>query len=146
MALRIDSSRILNSAGSDSFPAPGKTEMDFEQSLTQVQKVQQQELKEFLDPLERQGRKLSESFSMEDLGKFQDLVRSFLQSTFGQSRQLQDESYWDFRGQPKVLSRVIKIDHALEDLGKQVLSKQVSQLELLDKIDQIRGLIIDLLA
>jgi len=146
MAVRIDQSRMPNSSGRDSLTGSEKAELDFEQSLTQVQKLQQQELQEFLNQLDQQGKKLSETFSLEDLNKFQDLVKTFLRSTFGQSRQMQEESYWDFRGQPKVLARVTKIDHSLEDLGKQVLSNQVSQLELLNKIDKIRGLIIDLFA
>jgi uncharacterized protein YaaR (DUF327 family) len=44
------------------------------------------------------------------------------------------------------MARVTKINKALEELGQQVLSSQAEQLKILDKIGEIRGLIIDLFA
>jgi uncharacterized protein len=44
------------------------------------------------------------------------------------------------------MTRISKIDHALDELGKQVLNQQAKPLEVLTKIDEIRGLIVDLFA
>ncbi len=118
--------------------------VDFNQVLDQTRKLQSQELQEFLNRLEKKGQQLAESFSLRDLADFKDMVKSFLRSTFGQSRRFSEEAFWDFQGRPKVLSRVKEIDEALENLGKTVLDNQSKPLEILNQIDEIRGLIIDL--
>jgi uncharacterized protein YaaR (DUF327 family) len=112
--------------------------------LTRTQKLQQNELNYFLTQLEEQGKKLSESMSPRDLLKFKSMIKTFLQSTFGQSRQMQEESSWDFHGQPRVMARVSKVNQALEELGQQVLSAQAEPMEILNKIGDIKGLIIDI--
>lgn len=118
--------------------------VDFNQVLDQTRRLQSQELQEFLNRLEKKGQQLAESFSLRDLADFKDMVKSFLRSTFGQSRRFAEEAFWDFQGRPKVLSRVKEIDEALENLGKTVLDNQEKPLEILNQIDEIRGLIIDL--
>lgn len=146
MVLRINNSSQVNPSGQKPSSSAEKAGMEFSQTLGAAQKLQQKDLQEFLNRLDTQGRKLAGSLSLQDLAEFQSLVKSFLRSTFGQSRNLQEESFWDFRGQPKVLARVTRIDKALEEIGQQVLNEQAKPLEVLKKIDEIRGLILDLFA
>jgi uncharacterized protein YaaR (DUF327 family) len=44
------------------------------------------------------------------------------------------------------MARVTKINQVLEELGTQVLESQQEPLKILAKIDEIRGLILDLFA
>ncbi len=44
----------------------------------------------------------------------------------------------------KIYSIVSKIDSSLEELSESVLNKQVDNIKLLNKLDEIRGLLIDL--
>lgn len=126
-------------------PAPSQRgELDFTQILAQTQKLQSKELQDFLKRLESKGKQLAETFSLRDLADFKDMVKSFLRSTFGQSRKLSEESFWDYRGRPKVLARITEIDQALEELGQKMIDTQAKPMEILKKIDEIRGLIIDL--
>lgn len=146
MAFRIDSTHPASIHSPDSASSQEKTAVEFSQTLTQTQKLQQKELEDFLARLNAQGAKLAKSLSLRDLSDFKDMVKGFLRSTLGQSRKLQEESFWDFRGRPKVMARVSKIDQSLEELGRQVLSEQAKPLDILAKIDEIRGLIVDLYA
>ncbi|MGI6119607.1 MAG: YaaR family protein [Desulfosporosinus sp.] len=132
-------------------PAPGsqgslERHSDFSVILSQTQAIQRIELQSFLKRLETQGKKLSVTLSLRDLIDFRDMVKSFLRSTFGQSRQIQNETSWDSQGRPKLMARIAKIDYVLDELGKQLLDQQAKPLEVLTKIDEIRGLIIDLFA
>lgn len=144
MPLRIDGTQQPESLTRSSSPAP-RGELDFTQTLGQAQHLQQKELQDFLKQFDVQGKALAQSFSLGDLADFKAMVRSFLRSTFGQSRRLTEETFWDFRGRPKVLARIQQIDQSLEDLGKQLIETQSKPLDLLKKMDEIRGLIIDLL-
>ncbi|KLU65890.1 hypothetical protein DEAC_c19260 [Desulfosporosinus acididurans] len=145
MAIRIETPAQASSSTIDSQNSSERT-VDFKGVLTQTQNIQKTELQAFLERLETQGKKLAQSLSIRDLKDFRDMVKSFLRSTFGQSRKMQEESSWDFHGRPKIMARISKIDHALEDLGKQLLDQQAKPLEVLTKIDEIRGLIVDLFA
>lgn len=143
MPLRINGSQQTESLTRSSASAQ-RGEFDFSHMLTDTQKLQTKELQEFMSRLESKGKQLAKSFSLRDFSDFKSLVKSFLRSTFGQSRQVSEESFWDFQGRPKVLARITKIDKALEELGQKVLDNQTKPLELLDQIDEIRGLIVDL--
>lgn len=145
MSLRINSPHQTQTPNLDSQSSLERSN-DFGNVLSQTQKVHRQELHAFLGKLETQGKKLAHSLSIRDLKDFQDMVKSFLRSTFGQSRKMQEDTSWDFQGRPKVMARIGKIDQVLDDLGKKLLDEQAKPLEILTKIDEIRGLIVDLFA
>lgn len=145
MSIRIDAPHQIPTPTLDSQSALDRNS-EFSGILSKTQKIQRVELKSFLERLGTQGKKLSETLSIGDLKDFRNMVKSFLRSTFGQSRKMQDESAWDSQGRPKVMARIAKIDHALDELGKQLLDQQAKPLEILTKIDEIRGLIVDLFA
>jgi uncharacterized protein len=145
MSIRIESPHKTSVPTLDS-PNSSERNADFGGILSKTQKIQRIELQAFLDRLGTQGKKLAQSLSIRDLKDFRDMVKTFLRSTFGQSRKMQEDSSWDFQGRPKIMSRISKIDQALDDLGKQLLDQQSKPLEVLTKIDEIRGLIVDLFA
>ena len=144
VSIRIDTTHqpapILDS------PSPLERGSDFSDVLSLTQKVKRQELQSFLGRLETQGQKLAQSLSIRDLKDFRDMVKSFLRSTFGQSRQMQEDSSCDSQGRPRAMARITKIDQTLDELGKQLLDQQTKPLEILTKIGEIRGLIVDLFA
>ncbi|MCL1790772.1 MAG: YaaR family protein [Peptococcaceae bacterium] len=142
--MRVNPTEQSPSVGSAGVAASDKSRIDFSTMLTKTQKLQQQDLGYFLTQLDEQGQKLAKSLTPKDLLKFKSMIQTFLQSTFGQSRQMQEESSWDFRGQPRVMARVTKINQTLEELGREVLSNQAEPMEILNKIDEIKGLIIDI--
>lgn len=127
-------------------PTIEKRGTDFTNILAQTKQLQSQDLQIFLSRLNDQGQKLAQTMSVEDLIDFKNMVKNFLKSTLGKSRTMQEETIWDFRGQPKIMARVTKINQALEELGEQVLTSQAEPLKILAKIDEIKGLIIDLFA
>lgn len=145
MSLRINSPHQTQSTNLDSQNSMERNS-NFSGVLSQTQKIQRIELQAFLDRLGTQGKKLAQSLSIGDLKDFRNMVKSFLRSTFGQSRTMQEESSWDSQGRPKVMARIAKIDHSLDELGRQLLDQQAKPLEVLTKIDEIRGLIVDLFA
>lgn len=146
MPMRIDPSRQNKSVSAGSTGASASANAYFGDTLARVQKLERQDLENFLNSLTAQEQKLAQSMSLADVIDFKHMVKSFLRSTFGQSRHMQEDTVWDYSGRPKVMARIAKIDKALEELGEQVLKDQAKPLEILSKIDEIRGLIIDLFA
>lgn len=145
MSLRINTPHQTPAPNLDPQNSSAKLN-DFSGVLSQTQKIQRVELQAFLGRLDTQGKKLAQSLSIRDLKDFRDMVKAFLKSTFGQSRKMFEDSSPDSYGRPKVMTRIAKIDQVLEELGQQLLDQQAKPLEVLTKIDEIRGLIVDLLA
>lgn len=148
MSIRIEPTKSGSSLSRDSEvqTASNKPRASFKNVLTESKQTQNQALSSFIAQLDIKGKKLAETFSLKDLWEFKDMVKDFLKSTLGQSRHMQEESLWDFRGQPKIMARVNKINQALEELGKEVCQSQKEPLNILAKIDEIKGLILDLWA
>lgn len=146
MPMRIDGTNQTQSIVPETANSTTSGGADFSQTFARTQKLQGQELEHFLSRVDEQGRKLAQSLTVRDLINFKDLIKSFLRSTFGQSRKMQEDNVWDYSGRPKVMARITKIDKALEDLGQQILDDHAKPLDILAKIDEIRGLIVDLFA
>jgi len=146
MSIRIDPSRQTKNIELESLTSATRSEADFGKVLKHTQELQRAELENFLQKLQEQGENLVRNRTLRNVKEFQEMVRAFLRSTLGQSRTVSEEQTWDFRGRPKIMARVTKIDHALEELGRRVLDEQSTSLDILAKIDEIRGLIIDLFA
>lgn len=146
MPLRINGTHQTESLTRETPTLDNSNGLEFNKALSGAQKIQRQELEDFLNRLDTQGKKLASSLSLRDLIDFKAMVKSFLRSTFGQSRAIQENSFWDYSGRPKVLAKVTKIDHELENLGRKILDEQTKPMDILAKIDEIRGLIVDLFA
>lgn len=115
--------------------------------MEELQKVQGAHLKERLENLikkiDEQGQKLSESMTMKDLKVYKELVRSFLKETVGKSFQAREESHLNRRGRHKVYTLVEQVDQKLEELATVVMEQQSGKIDVLAKLDEIKGLLLD---
>ena len=146
MTLRINQPQSPKISSVENILPVDRNQIEFNQILDHTNKLQQDKVETFLVKLDEQSDKLSKNLSLKDLIEFKNMIKSFLQTTFGQSRTMREETVWDFNGRSKVMSRITNIDKNLEELGRKIIDKNMQPIEILAKIDEIKGLIIDLLA
>lgn len=117
--------------------------------LSELHKVRSQkaqaELNGLLKRMDEEGQKLSQNRNVHDLMKYRELVKKFLAQVVGGSYQLREESGWDRRGRHKILVTVEKIDRQLEELAALVFSEQASSIEILAKVGEIKGMLMDII-
>lgn len=101
-------------------------------------------LEELLKKLDEIGRRLLNSFSIYDLKDYKDTLRNFMKETNAKAYKLREETGWNRQGKHKSYQLIELIDHELEELSRMVISKQKDQLKLVEKLDTIRGLLVDL--
>lgn len=147
--------RIENLPQKDNFKGIGMVEKEPRLSgrerppkfIEELQKVQGAQLKDRLESLikkiEEQGNKLSESMTVKDLKVYKELVRSFLKETVGKSFQAKEESHLNRRGRHKVYTIVEQVDAKLEELASMVVEQQAGKLDVLAKLDEIKGMLLD---
>ncbi|PIU68247.1 MAG: DUF327 domain-containing protein [Armatimonadetes bacterium CG07_land_8_20_14_0_80_40_9] len=119
--------------------------LSFDKQLEDLKKEKWKErLNSFLTSIDKQGEKLVKTFSFEELERYKDKVREFMQEVVGRTYQVKEERSWDKRGRQKIYNTVLKVNQSLEELTEIVLNKQAEQLKILAKLDEIRGMLVDM--
>ena len=101
-------------------------------------------LDEILQELDEQGRKFQGKPTMEELVKYKALVRKFLDRTVKQSFKVQEHKGARKISGQKLYKQIEIIDQKLSDLTLCILQKEVRNINLMAKLDEIRGMLIDL--
>ncbi|MDR1204728.1 MAG: YaaR family protein [Peptococcaceae bacterium] len=104
----------------------------------------QESLNKLLHQLDDLGGRLARSFSLPDLRNYKDLLRHFLKETQGKVYVMRQQVGWSRFGKSKLYQRIERINLELDELTKITLSQQKDPLKMLNKLDEIRGLLVDL--
>lgn len=108
-------------------------------------KADREQLNRMLQQIQLQGERLSKSMTVRELRAYKSLVRQFLENTVRKGIGIKDTTGWDRRGRGKRYKLLDEIDRQLIDLADGLLETEEGKIELLGKVGEIRGLLIDLL-
>jgi uncharacterized protein len=110
----------------------------------QDQKMQIGQLQNLLKDIESAGERLSRSRTFKDLSKYKTLVKRFVKEAVDFGMDLKQSHSWNQYGQGRSLKIVETIDEKLVELTEGVLEKEGNSINLLGKIGEIKGLLINL--
>lgn len=94
--------------------------------------------------IEAQGKKLTESHTVENLKKYKTLVKDFLDDAIKNSLHLEEHRGFNGRGSRKIYKLVKEVDKKLIDLTNAVLDKEKKSLDILNVVGEIKGLLINI--
>lgn len=101
-------------------------------------------LHQLLQDIDQQGQQLSEKPTFNELRKYKDLVKKFMGEVTKNGVGLYQTENWDPYGGNKTLKTVKVLDNKLMELTDHVLNQQNPGLSILDRIGEIKGLLINL--
>jgi hypothetical protein len=101
-------------------------------------------LEELLGKIQQQGKRLGQTPTYSELKAYRELVKKFMSEAVSQMYDVESGSGWDRRGRQKTFILVRKVDETLESLTEDVKQGQERQLAILEKMDAIRGMLVDL--
>lgn len=101
-------------------------------------------LNKLLNQITQQGAKLSQSPTFAELKAYRELVRQFLSESVARMYVLQSQHGWDRHGRHKMYTVIKQIDDNLASLAEDVRIGQERQLAIMEKLDSIRGMLVDL--
>ncbi|WP_251554547.1 YaaR family protein [Neobacillus muris] len=104
----------------------------------------QDRLTQLLQDIDQQGQNLSENPTFHQLKKYKDLVKQFMGEVSKQGTGLYQTETWNYMGGHQSLKTVRVLDQKLIELTSHVLSEQSSGLSILERIGEIKGLLINL--
>lgn len=110
----------------------------------QDQRASQEQLQRMLQQIHLQGERLSRSLTVRELRQYKLMVKQYLEETVRRGVQLRDTRGWDRRGRSKRYKLLEEIDEHLLALGDDLLESEQGRIDLLHKIGEIRGMLINL--
>lgn len=106
--------------------------------------TQEERIRNLAQAIFEQGEKLGKKVDIRELKKYKQLISTFLEEAVGTSCKFSKDSFLDRRGRYRVYATIKRINEEIEELTKQVLSSESDNIKILQKLDDIRGLIMDI--
>lgn len=110
----------------------------------QGQKMQTDQITKLLGDISTAGERIAKSKNFRDLAKFKMLIKRFLKETVSSGMELKQSHTWNRFGEGRRLKIVNTIDEKLVELTEDMLNEEKSTVDLLAKIGEIKGLLINL--
>ncbi len=92
-----------------------------------------------------EGKKIAKHMDVRDMKQYRALIREFMNEVVSRSHKFQRENFLDKRGRHRVYGMIKLIDQNLDELTAELLKEEKDHLLILGKIDEIRGLLLDIL-
>jgi len=101
-------------------------------------------LRALANEIVEQGKKLSDKIDIRELRAYKKMIAGFLDEAVGNSRKFSKQSFLDRRGRHKVYAIIKQVNEELDELTKEVLSGEKDRIMILKRLDDIKGLILDI--
>lgn len=136
---------ITGVSGKEERKVSDKSSISFQNQLNYVEDCNSEErIKEIAGKIFEQGEKLSKKVDIREFKIYKKLISEFLDEVVGNSHKFSKQNFLDRRGRYKAYAVIKKINEELDNLAKDVLSGETDNLKILQRLDDIRGLILDI--
>ena len=98
-----------------------------------------------MEEITMQGDKLAKHRDIRDMKRYRALVKDFLNEIVGRSHSFSRENFLDRKGRHRVYGIIRLIDSNLDELAQELVKDEKNHLTILEKIGEIRGLLLDIL-
>ncbi len=116
--------------------------------FTLMSKIEEDGLAERLDGMMKeivqQGKKLTKRMDIRDMKHYRTLIKEFLNEVVNRSHKFSRENFLDRRGRHRVYGMIKRVDEALDELAGELIKDEKDSIAILDKVDEIRGLLLDI--
>ena len=104
----------------------------------------QTKLQTLMEEITMQGEKLSKRRDVKDMKHYRGLVKEFLNEVVTHSHSFSRENFLDRRGRHRVYGIIRLVDENLDQLAQELMKDEKDNLAILNKIGEIRGLLLDI--
>ncbi|MDK2919808.1 MAG: uncharacterized protein PWQ37_2541 [Candidatus Petromonas sp.] len=149
MAIKISDINKQNSLSSltlrENSKTPKNIQSEFASQLNNLKgDALHEKLNDLLSQIYAQSKIVEKKFHLSEILKYKKLVKEFLNIAVNNSHKFSKENFLDRRGRHRLMSIIKCVDDELENLTRDFLKKENSNLKVLKRLDAIRGLLIDI--
>ena len=103
-----------------------------------------QKLSSLMENINQQGDKIAKHMDINDLQKYRELVKEFMNEVVNRSHEFTRENFLDRKGRHRVYGMIRQVDDNLDGLAKELVKEEKDHIAILGHIDEIRGLLLDI--
>lgn len=104
----------------------------------------QTRLQTLMEEITMQGDRLAKRRDVKDMKHYRGLVKEFLNEVVTRSHSFSRENFLDRRGRHRVYGIIRLVDENLDQLAQELMKDEKDNLAILNKIGEIRGLLLDI--
>ncbi len=143
MDIRVNETTRAQSVDNTSKVSSGDDSFKFTLISNIEEKDLQQKLRTMMEDINEQGEKIAKHMDIKDMRKYRELVKGFLNEVVSRSHEFSRENFLDRRGRHRVYGIVKLVDKNLDDLAGELVKDEKDHIAIVSKIDDIRGLLLD---
>ena len=142
----IKVNQVTQAAPVEQAKAPQQTDGSFKFMLASniAESELQEKLSSLMEEITAEGQKLAKRRDVKDMRHYRGLVKSFLNEVVTHSHEFTRENFLDRRGRHRVYGIIRLVDENLDELAQALMSDEKDNLDILAKIGEIRGLLLDI--
>jgi hypothetical protein len=133
---QVESTQQSVKSGDDSF------------KFTLISNIEEKDLAEkltgMINDITEQGDKIAKHMDIKDMKRYRELVKGFMNEITSRSHEFSRENFLDRRGRHRVYGIIKQVDKNLDDLASELMKEEKDHLAIVSKIDDIRGMLIDI--
>lgn len=113
--------------------------------LSHIEEADLQEtLKLMIDKITDQGNKIAEHMDIRDIRLYRSMISEFVNEIVSSSHKFSRDSFLDRRGRHRVYGIVRLINEQVDALAGELLKSEKNHLDILERIGEIQGLLLDI--
>lgn len=118
--------------------------------FTLISNIEEQSLQARLnllvEEISTQGKRITKHMDVTDMRRYRELIKEFMNEIVNRSHKFSRQNFLDKRGRHRVYGMIKLIDKTLDELALELMKEEKDAIAILSRIDEIRGLLLDLLA
>lgn len=114
--------------------------------LSHIDESQLQEtLTRMIEDITVQGDKISKHMDIRDVRVYRNMISEFLGEVVANSHKFSRDNFLDRRGRHRVYGMVRVVNEKVDELARELIRAEANHLDILDKIGEIEGLLLDVM-
>ena len=102
-------------------------------------------LSALMGEISEQGEKIKKHRDIKDMRHYRALIKDFMNEVVNRSHKFSRENFLDKRGRHRVYGMIRLVDEKLDAIAAELIKDEQDVMLILGNIDEIRGLLLDIL-
>ncbi len=92
----------------------------------------------------QQGERIAKKNDIKDMQRYRILIKDFMNEVVTRSHVFSRENFLDRKGRHRVYGIIRQVDKELDELAQELVKDESNHIDILAKIGQIQGLLLDI--
>ncbi len=129
---------------------PAVSQSDGSFKFTLISNIEDGELQTkltgLLEEITKEGESIKKKRDIRQMKRYREMIKEFMNEIATHSHKFSRENFLDRRGRHRVYGMIREVNKNLDELAAALMADEQDTILILDKIDEIRGLLLDILA